>query len=261
MGINDDMTESLVGDILNDAATSFFDARRAIEAKIELFQEYVERLHKMAADVLSMAALLNLLLVDDRQAKTFYRMLGLDGDMFLAAKKADPRDLLSDIPFGFGFNSRYKKLVLMVYTKLKENCGVYMKGPPESAQMSPQTDQEYVYYRSIVKMHQLINREIRQINDNISPSCTLQFAKQFKPDLLSKEKITGGGLSNSRSLDEKLCYRPIDLNTLALVEFPALPNPDDVSSSVNRLCKKLCNQYPDELKQIVEFIRHRINTK
>ena len=196
------MTESLVGDILNDAATSFFDASRAIEAKIELFHEYVEKLQKIAADVLSIAALLNLLLVDDRQAKTFYRMLGIDSDLFLAAKKADPRDLLPGMPFGFGFNSRYKKLVFMVYALLREKCAVYMNGPPESAQTPPHQSQEYIYYRSIAKMLQLVNREISQINESTSPSCALQFAKQFRPDLLSKEKITGGGLSNSRSLDE-----------------------------------------------------------
>ena len=262
MTINDDMIAPLVGEILDDVATSFFDARRRIEAKIDLFHNYVEELHKMATDVQSHAALLNLLLVDDRQAGAFYRTLGLDGDLFVAAKKVDPRDDLSYMPFAIGFRRRYTKLVFMAYTHLHEACAIYANGQPsEYVKTSSQPNQEVIYYGLIVKMHQILNEDIKRINDSISPSGTLQFAKEFKPDVMIKERVTGGGISDARSLDEKLCYRPIDLNTLSLIEFPLLPKFSDVRSSISRFCKELCNRYPDELKKIVEYISHRISAK
>lgn len=262
MTINDDMIEPLVGEILSDVATSFFDARRRIEAKIDLFHKYVEELHKMAADVQSRAALLNLLLVDDRQAGAFYQMLGLDGGPFLNAKRVDPRDDLSCVPFAIGFSGRYTKLVCTAYTHLQEACVNYAIGQqPESIKTPTLPNQEFIYYALILKMHQVLNDDIKRINETISPSCTLQFAREFKPDLIAKERVTGGGISSARSLDEKLCYRPIDLNSLSLLEFPLLPKLGDVRSSVNRFCKDLCKRYPDELKKIVEFIRHRIRAE
>jgi len=259
MGINDGMLEPLIGEILDDVASSFFEARRTIEAKIDHFHEFVKTLRKMAADVQSRAALLNLLLVDDRQAEAYYRMLGLDGEVFLDAKIADPHNVLSGIPFGIGFCSRYTKLVFTVYSNLQEAGAIYLNGPPQSIKMPARPDQEFIYYHLIVKMHQVLNHEIKRINDTTSPSCTLQFAKEFKPDLMTKERVTGGGISDPQALDEKLCYRQIDLNTLGLLEFPLLPKLDDVRPSVKRFCKDLHSRYPNELKEILEFIRQRIS--
>lgn len=262
MRIKDDMIAPLVGEILNDVATSFFDARRRIEAKIDLFHKYVDELRKMATNVQSHAALLNLLLVDDRQAKAFYQLLGLDGDVFVAAKGVDPRDDLSRFPFAIGFRRRYTKLVFTAYAHLQEACALYANGPQSLSDKTPSLpNQEFIYYGLIVKMHQVINEDIKRINDTISPSCTLQFAKGFKPDVMAKERVTGGGISNAKSLDDKLCYRPIDLQSLSLTAFPRLPNLGDVRSSISRFCRDLCNRYPDELEKIVEFIRHRVSAK
>jgi hypothetical protein len=253
------MLEPLIGEILDDVASSFFEARRTLEAKIDHFHEFVETLHKMADDVQSQAALLNLLLVDDRRAESFYRMLGIDGEMFLAGKNADPHKVLSLIPFGISFCSRYTKLVFTTYNNLQEAVAIYLAGQPQSVKTPSHPDQEIIYYQLIVKMHQVLNNEIKRINDTISPSCTLQFAKEFKPDLITKERVTGSSISDPRALDAKLCYRPIDMNHLGLLKFPLLPRLDDVRSSVKRFCKDLYNRYPAELKAIVDFIRHRIS--
>ena len=259
MGINNGGIEPLIGEILDEVAGSFFEARRTIEAKIDQFHAFVESLHKMADEVQSRAALLNLLLIDDRQAKAFYRMLGLDGEAFLAAKIADPHNVLSGIPFGISFCSRYTQLVFTVYSNLQGACAIYLNGQPQSIKTPSQPDQEFIYYHLIVKMLQLVNHEIKRINDSISPSCTLQFAKEFNPDLMTKERVTGSGITDPQALDAKLCYRQIDLNTLGLIEFPLLPKLDEVRSSIKRFCKDLCNRYPAELKEIIEFIRHRIS--
>jgi hypothetical protein len=254
-----DLIEPLVDDILSDVADSFFTARRSLEAQIDLFHESVKELHGMAADIHQRAALLNLLLVEDRQAKAFYRMLGLEAETFLAAADVDPRSILPDMPSGFGFNNRYTKLVFDVYSRLKEGCDIYMNGQADASKTYTAPEGEKIYYRLIVKMHQLLNDEIIRINETISPSCTLQFAKAFKPDVLAKEKVTGGGMTSAMYLDDKLCYRPIDLSALGLMEFPLFPKIDDVKAPVKRFCKDLCRRYPKELKHIVEFIKQRIS--
>lgn len=259
MGIDNGLLEPLIGEILDDVAGSFFEARRTLDAKIDHFHEFVEDLHKMAADVQSRAALLNLLLVDDRQAEAFYRMLGIDGQVFLAGKNADPHDILSCIPFGIGFCNRYTKLVFTIYSNLQVAVTIYLNGQPQSAKTPSRPDQEIIYYQLIVKMHQVLNHEIKRINDTVSPSFTLQFAKEFKPDLMTKERVTGSGISDPKALDAKMCYRPIDINNLGLLAFPLLPRLDDVRPLVKRFCKDLCSRYTDELKEIVEFIRHRVS--
>lgn len=253
-----DLIEPLVGDILSDVADSFFTARRSLEAKIDLFHESVKKLRGMATDIHQHAALLNLLLVNDRQAEAFYRMLGLKAETFLAAADVDPRSILSGVPLGFGFNTRYTKLVFVVYSSLQEACDFYLNGQSDSSKTRAAPEGEKIYYRLIVKMHQLLNGEIVRINETISPSCTLQFAKAFKPDVLAKEKLTGGGITSSMSLDNKLCYRPIDLSALGLLEIPLFPKLDQVKGPVKSFCKDLCRRYPNELKIIFEFIRKRI---
>lgn len=259
MRFKDDLIEPLVSEILTDVAGSFFDARRTLEAKIDLFQKFVEKLQEMAIEVQYRAGLLNLLLVDDQQALAFYRMLKLDGKVFLDSKITDPSNCLSGIPFGIGFVNRYTKLVFTVYSNLQKACDVYLNGHSQPEKTFAHSQEEAIYYHLIVKMHQVLNEDIKKLNETISPSCTLQFAKGFNPDLMAKEKVTGGGISNPQSLDEKLCYRPIDLNHLKLLEFPLPPKIDDVRGSVKRFCKDLCIRYPGELKKIVEFIRIRIS--
>jgi hypothetical protein len=179
MRINDDIIEPLVSDILNDVASSFFDARRTMEAKIDLFHTFVNDLKNLSIDVQCRAALLNLLLVNDRQAHEFYRLLGIDGTVFLSAKTSDPRNCLSEIPFGLGFRNRYTKLVIAVYSTLQEACDVYINGRPTSAKTPASPNEDIIYYQLVLKMHQVLNEDIKKINETISPSCTLQFAKEL----------------------------------------------------------------------------------
>ena len=259
MGTKSDPIEPLVDDILYDVAESFFEKRRLLEAKIDLFHEFVSDLKRMAAGIQFRAALLNLLLVDDRQADAFYRMLGIEGEAFLAAKLTDPRSSLSHIPFGFSFVNRHTKIVCEVYTILREDIHHYLNGRPQPQKKAEHLKMDPVYYRLIVKMHQVLNREIDRINASVSPSSTLQFAKEFKPDVLVKEKVTGGGITDATALDDKLCYRPIDFSSLGLPAFPPLPSLDDVRPSIKSFCQKLCRRYPKELKNIIDFIKQRIN--
>ena len=259
MQFNDDIIEPLVSEILNDVANSFFDARRTLEAKIDLFHKFVNELKDLSTDVQCRAALLNLLLINDQHAQAFYQLIGIDDSVFLTSKVSDPRNCLSEIPFGIGLKNRYTKLVFAVYGTLQEACNIYLNGRQPSEKSSAHPDQDIMYYQLILKMHRVLNDDIKRINETISPSCTLQFAKEFDPAKMTKEKVTGGGISNPQLLDEKLCYHPIDIGNLGLSEFPLLPELDNVKASVKRFCKDLYNRYPNEIKNIIEFVKNRIS--
>ena len=261
MRFNDDIIEPLVGEILNDVASSFFDARRTLEAKIDLFHNFVSDLKELSTEVQCRAALLNLLLINNQHAQEFYRLIGLDGEVFLSAKVSDPRNCLSEIPFGIGLRNRYTKLVFAVYRTLQKACELYLNGRQPSDKSTAQPDQEIIYYQLILKMHQVINDDIKKINESISPSHTLQFAKGLDPEKMAKEKVTGGGISSPQLLDKKLCYRPIDMANLGLIEFPLLPEIDNVKASALRFCKGIYTRYPNELKNIMEFVKDRISAK
>jgi hypothetical protein len=258
MQISDDIIEPLVGEILNDVANSFFDARRTLEAKIDLFHKFVNDLKELSADVQCRASLLNLLLINDQHAQAFYRLIGIDGAVFLTARESDPRNCLSEIPFGIGPKNRYTKLVFAVYGNLQEACNTYLNGRQSSDKSSAHPNHDNIYYQLILKMHQVLNDDIKRINETVSPSCTLQFAKQFDQAKMAKEKVTGGGISNPQLLDNKLCYRPINMDNLGLSVFPLLPDLGDVKASVRGFCKDIYIRYPNELKNIIEFVKNRI---
>ena len=199
-----------------------------------------------------------MLLINDQHAKEFYRLIGIDGAVFLNAKVSDPRNCLSEIPFGIGLRNRYTKLVFAVYRTLQKACEIYLNGRQPSENSTAQPEHDIIYYQLILKMHHVLNDDIKKINETISPSHTLRFAKEFDPEKMAKEKVTGGGISSPQLLDKKLCYRPIDMANLGLIEFPLLPQIDNVKASVGRFCKDIYTRYPNELKNIMEFVKNRI---
>lgn len=256
MAISDDFSDPLVEEILTDVAGTFFEKRRQLDDKIDLFYSYVNDLQRKETDVRSTAAFLNHLLLRGHQAPAFYKMLGVEGSLFTAAGTELTPAALVCMPFAFGSRARFVKLVGSAYTSLQKSCSAYLHGrssPDPTAQPAPAD----VYYDLVLEMHRLVNAEIGRVNDSVSPSCTLQFAKRLNPQATQKERITGGGAA-VQSLDEKLCYRTIELDTLSLKKYPELPETGTVLPALERFCKALYKSHGKDIQAIVADLKARL---
>ena len=56
MGLNDDFIDPLVEEILTDVAGSFFETRRQLDEKIDLFHSYAQALRRKETEVRDPAA-------------------------------------------------------------------------------------------------------------------------------------------------------------------------------------------------------------
>ena len=160
------------------------------------------------------------------------------------------------IPFAIGFCSRFVKLVCNAFDDLQKSCSVYLHGHPRAAKPEP----TQAYYYLVLEMHRLINRDIDRVNSSISPSCALQFAKRLNPQMAQKEQITGGGTSDRRSLDEKLCYKPIELEALSLKHYPDLPEIEAVLPKIKHFCETLCRTDDRKIRAVLADLKTRLST-
>jgi hypothetical protein len=126
--------------------------------------------------------------------------------------------------------------------------------------MTANPDSTHVYYDLVLEMHRLVNQEIKRVNASISPSCALQFAKRLNPQKVQKEQVTGGGASDAQSLDDKLCYTPIDLRTLSLAKYPELPEIGTVLPEIKRFCETLCKSDGGRIKEDMADLKSRLST-
>jgi hypothetical protein len=163
------------------------------------------------------------------------------------------------MPFAIGFCTRFVKLVCNAYDALQKSCAVYLHGRSK-ADMTAIPDPTKAYYYLVLEMHRLVNQEINRINASISPSCALQFAKKFNPQVVQKEQITGGGTSDARSLDDKLCYTTIDLEALSLKKYPELPEIGAVLPEIKRFCETLCRNHGRKIKEVVADLKSRLSS-
>ncbi len=253
MAISDDFSDPLVEEILTDVAGTFFEKRRQLDDKIDLLYAYAKDLQQQKSSVDRAAAFLNHLLLRGRQAPAFYTMLGVEDAFFTAAGTRATPAAPACLPFAFSARARFVKLVGTAYEGLQHACAAYLHGrgdPASAAEPEPAA----VYYDLVLELHRLVNAEISRINDSVSPSCTLQFAKRLNPQATQKERITGGGAA-VQSLDEKLCYRPIELDGLALAKCPELPETGTVLPALERFCKSLYDVHGAEIKAIVAELK------
>jgi hypothetical protein len=61
-------------------------------------------------------------------------------------------------------------------------------------------------------------------------------------------------------LDDKLCYIPIDLETLSLKKFPELPKIETVLPEIKRFCEALCRAHGRKIKEIMTDLKSRLST-
>jgi hypothetical protein len=263
----------LADEFLADVASSFFDARRKLDAMIEVFGAAVSRLRRQAGRVAAAAAVLRSVLVDPAAAEALYRRLGVDPAPFAVAagpgrldeirgpslwgRRRRYRAVVAEIrgPSLWGRRRRYRAVVAEAYRHLAAAVSRYQDGPPETAEAGGDGAPP-VYYRLVAEMARLINDQIETVNRNRAPSEIIQYVKQFDPAKIEREDITGGGGGNC-GLDDRLRYKPLDFDGLDLPLFPALPSPDQAREALRQTADAVYRSYPEAVARLLEDLKKR----
>ena len=257
----DDLTDRLAEEVLGDMAESFFGSRVEIDHKMELFEKYRGELKQKAEIVFSHAGLLNFLLLDKKTAADFYAALNVETGE-LAEKDGFPDHILPDkIPMSLTLTVKgeYVKLVQFAYAALRDSCADYMRGRLSASVASDPDEEPPVTYQMLKFMGGMINEKIKKVNER-SAICALQYTRQFDPEHMEKEKITGGSFAEHGCdrLEKNLKFKPIRFESLGIPVFPDLPAPDSVKDKTSQFAKKLYSRKTPEAKKAVAEIKARM---
>lgn len=261
MNPNNDFSEVLVEDFLRETATRFFGIRKQLEDMISTFHQSVGELRDKADRVVQRAGLLNFMLLHGKAAAGLYSALGLDAALFAEESAFNAQSLPEKIPFSLSLQHKFNKFVLEAYAALRQECHEYMDGRYYT---DPVSGLENItsHYQQIKLMTTIINEQIEKTNRDMSPVCVLQYAKQFNPEMASKERITGGGCclggDSAHGIDQKLAYQPIDFEALDLKSYPELPPLDQAKSVIIRYCRHLVDRNRKEIHDIVTDLHAKI---
>jgi len=239
-------------EFLTDVAGNFFEARRRLETMIDAFEASLDRLGREAARVGKAAAGLECVTLGPDGARELFERLGVDAAPFAAAaRRAGEPDRLPR-PEGLGRRSRYASVVQDAYRRLATAVRRYREGPPEGEDRQ----EEAVYYNLVAEMARLVNRRVEEVNAGFSPSCLLNYVKQFNPRQVAAETITGGGAgSPNGAFDRNLCFRPVRLDTDRAPQFPSLPPADRVRRSLAATAEAIHRCRPQEIRRLLATLR------
>lgn len=257
MAINDDFCNPLIAEVLTDAAGTFFGRRCRVDEMKELFESSYRELTASAEKVRGRAGLLNRLLSPEGLRGAFFERIGVDAGAFGTSAEYHERDLPLSLPFALTLSGRYYQLVLYAYDRLQKACDTYLYGPPES--VPPGSEDVGPYLGMVREMGRLVNEAVDRVNAEASPGCVLQFARQFDPEGLEKERATGGFSSTvDCSIDQKLRIARIDLSAYPMTAFPDLPRSRKKEREIREFCDRAVRDHRREIQDRVGEMAARI---
>jgi hypothetical protein len=256
MSHQSDFNTALLGEVFTDMAENFFGARKQLEDMMELFDTYVKGCKENGKDVAVKAGFLNHLLLGKEGALKFYQTINADSALILSKNEFSENILPERIPFALTAKGEYAHIVLWAYDTLEKACHKYVNGE----YLYEQGKEKVVpHYRLIHQMCEMINDRVRHVNANMPPGDVLQCVRKFTQDSEDSGCIAGAAYSDfDCRINEKLCYRPIEFDSLNLIEYPVLPPERRVSSEIVSFCKEHYSANKEEIsKRISELKKTR----
>ncbi len=256
---NNDFCDPMIEEVISDAADSFFGARRQLDGMMDLFQSYVEAFREKEVELAARAGFVKYLLLGRETAGDFYKSISIDSPEILLEGDFSDNALPATIPFAFTVKGEYISLVLRAYNDLQKASDEYINGENDNGANGKGTG-SIVYYNLIIKMCELINEKVHQMNTEMSPITVLQFFRRLNPGTGSKERITGGNTFDGyeRCINQKLAYQPINFDSLQLKKYPELPKQDQVDSDIISFCKKIYSGNKEEIKKRLSQVKGKV---
>jgi hypothetical protein len=256
-----DFSEILVEEVMTDLADTFFGARVELEQMIDVFNENLRQLSKIGDTILHKAGFLNFLFADEKTAKSFYESIGVkQPELFLPGVFTEEA-LPEKFPFALTPKAEFKKLVLWGYEQLQKVCKEFTHGSRYNSE-DGQKEKLKPSYNLLRQMSELINEEVKKVNE-MSPTCVLQFARQFNTEQVEKEKKSGTECSQigHQNLDHKMCYKVIDFEKLCIVEYPELAEPKKINAVITSFCRQKYAMNKYRFQKRLEEIKEKSRLK
>ncbi|MDM8515946.1 hypothetical protein QUF76_07085 [Desulfobacterales bacterium HSG16] len=270
MNFTDNLTDSLMEEVLMDAAGNFFDSRREIEDMIKFIGDCVDNLREKEKLLEKRAGALSYLLLDESNVKDFFHAIetdmgqtsdDVDGDLLEKLIKAEPSDseIPKNVPLALTSRGEYIKRVFEIYENLRTSVDSYINGENYEWFQKNNSDRQDVYYNLIKNMVDLVNDKVAQVNQNQSPRSMLNFAKRLDPFSGQKQSITGGSTFDTQKcgLNEKLAFKPVNFESLDLQYYPRLLPLRQVESRIVSFLKPLYSSHKKEIKKIMIWLKRK----
>jgi hypothetical protein len=237
----------LTEEVLKDVAQTFFGARKRLDDMIDILEEFARILRKKAAVVERRAGLLHYLLVTEALSARFYEAIGAGDTGDLSGCR--PPDPLPprQIPFAVTGRGRFVKMAIDQYGRLQQACREYQCSSANPLADVRHEEEACVDARLVKAMWELVNRKIREVNEESSPSTVLQYAKGLDARGEKQSRVAGATAGEYEGMDQKYVYRPIPLDQMGLRQFPDLPKPDSCRPKIKRFCKSVYPQIREEV--------------
>lgn len=261
MPINDDFTDMLAEEVLTDMAGSFFGSRVKVDEMIELFDQLVQTLKQKQEKIESIAGLITFLFFNKDIAKRFYRLIDVSPELLLEEPSCDPELLPEKQLSALTGKGKYTKYLFWGYETLEDAITNYLEGSPKP--YPDERDKTEPTYKKIKHMSKIINEQIRKVNER-SAIGALRYTREFNPESLEKERITGGSfadIDSSNKLDRNMRFEPIDFDSLNLKKYPKLPEFKSIKSNITSFGKKIYSENTGKAKEVISEIENEINKK
>jgi hypothetical protein len=243
------MADSLAEEILTEVAQNFFGKRRLVEKRIQLLHEYASELHKISRRLDQQIRLLHFLLIDQKKMLEFYHKIGVTQPPNQLQPEFDSRLIPIILPISFTARQKYVQLVLAVYKNVHKSCHEYMYGNHPGDAFAPD-------YKLFKKMCDLVNKGIKQLNEDASPTTVIQYMKQFDVIGAHKEHIAGAHINRERhGLTGKLAFKSVDIDSFKVKTYPDFPSPGQVGTEIKSFCKHNYRAVKKDVRQILRRIK------
>jgi hypothetical protein len=247
MTIGSEYADDLKRELLSEMAENFFSRRRNLEERLDAFVSLREKVARQGALALARWRAFRRLLLGGAAADRFLSSLGFD-PVALAAlpENASVRTRIRR-PLALTAKGRYRKAVLALYQRLRDELEHYNEGSFVPDPRDPRRKARIPGYDHLMAVGRSLNTEIDAVNSSQCPSDVLNFTKSLDPIRMEQEHACGGiGLGNSAcGLDRELAYTPFDLDDLGVPRLPTPPPLDEIEDALASLADQLHSDAPD----------------
>jgi hypothetical protein len=240
MAVGSEYAEDLKRELLTEMADNFFSRRRRLDDRLEAFVVLRERVaHRGELALALWRAFRELLLAGD-VADAFLAGLGFDVAVLAALPvKAAVAGRIRR-PLALTGAGRYRKAVLRLYEKLRQELADYNEGGYAPDPRDPRRMGRIPGHDQLLSVARDLNTEIEAVNTTQSPTALLQYCKGLDPVRLEQESTCGclaGG--EPCCLNQDLAFRSIDLAGLGAPYLPTPPPPEAMEETLTELAGRL----------------------
>ncbi|MFW5730053.1 MAG: hypothetical protein ACOCV7_00250 [Desulfonatronovibrionaceae bacterium] len=245
-------SNDLVDETLKEAADTFFGKRKALEQKLDLYDEWVQELKQKSALVAQTAAGLNFLFQDEEMRQGFWKEAGLKHSPYPDIAPDTP-DNLEPVRAMTG-KSRFQKTVFFLYERLHElahdyNYGQYLDHPQVKGKKVLTPNLQHLR-----KWAAELNREIDAINTSSRPSEVLGFARRMDVGETCKRESVGSGLEYN--YDQQLCYQHVDPDRPELPEYPVPETDKEHKHKLMDFCAQVYRTDKEKIHKLLKSLEN-----